>query len=867
MYTSNSRIQNMSSDLPPFVSNSPPPLCHSDSVESDDDFGDFSTNYETYDSPKKKAPDLFNGILEHTVDDFIPPPAPPTSQSVLSNEIPFINHPTHNSNEIQPFQSHNDHSINNEESVLSTDVNKGENIQSVLKTGVKELPQIISNHSLNETDLSNELSNSKHCVNSCTESSTEISTVETQPVQSILSSNGENETSVSEDCVLSSNNLEVFHLTTNEPSVCHINEENTEGEKDSVPSVCHINEENTEGEKDSVQQQENLDSKPQEKTTCDAQHLLDNSNENPSIECKTNLPDVEILTKQEMAINNDLSNQVSSLNMSSDVCENQSKPKRGISNEIKKFLEHEKNIENEFTQFESKFRSFDIPSSDGFDAEISSDTPPTSPEFGPKLSKSFDDDLDDDDDYGSFENFSNEKPDKNVEEDFGDFKCSETVETTLVTHEVNVDKQDGLSTKDIQLEFSEQNICDNNDIVILQDISSSSTNQSIEVKTLPPPLDVEEIYFEDNTQDICFETDFSQFESAHIVPHVINIQSKPCDKNQTSKGENVLTNVESENNSFFEPSHSVQDKIGEEEEDDEDFGDFSNFTSNVPEPSSMCYPQSTVTPPPTESKNDTDDEFGDFTSENVSASEATPPHTQKKFDINSLDMLNLFEKSTQELPECSISTLDQILSQDEAWHRLHDIENTPALSYQWSNSESNKALLSALNIDTRNIIYGPRWKENVPRFAANLGYSPLEPSKPGTIFGDSNSSQQDHIPDAHFDWNGSGLTNPLDGCPSYLLHLDVISLFDTLSSPLSNDTTTTGHSKSSRQTLEEELTSPTPTQPTPSPVPQVLHSQTTTPASTSRSSKSELIINVDKFVDSLPSIGFMLSQQVVFPSK
>lgn len=27
-------------------------------------------------------------------------------------------------------------------------------------------------------------------------------------------------------------------------------------------------------------------------------------------------------------------------------------------------------------------------------------------------------------------------------------------------------------------------------------------------------------------------------------------------------------------------------------------------------------------------------------------------------------------------------------------------------------------------------IYGPRWKENVPRFAANLGYSPLEPSKP-----------------------------------------------------------------------------------------------------------------------------------------
>uniref|UniRef100_A0A8D9BYU3 Aftiphilin n=1 Tax=Cacopsylla melanoneura TaxID=428564 RepID=A0A8D9BYU3_9HEMI len=777
MYASNSRIQNMSNDLPPFVSNSPPPLCHSDSVESDDDFGDFSSNYEAYDSPKKKAPDLFNGIIEHSVDDFIPPSPAPPSQTV----IPLVNHHNINSNEIQP--THNDHSSN--------------------KKKIQELPaQVETNHSLDETDLSNQLSISNH-VNSCTETG---SSTETQPVQSMNSS------SVSEDCALSSNNLQVNSLESAEPSECNIHKESKE-----VPQENSLK-----------QEEENVFSNSQENTTCIAQSTCDSSNSTDNFSIDNCVADVS-----NSEINNcvtDVNNCVADvshcetvtdtdkdLNIPADVCDNQSKPKRGISNEIKKFLEHEKNIENEFTQFESKFRSFDIPSCDG-DVEISSDTPPTSPEFGPKLSKSFDDD--DLDDYGTFEHFTNEKPEVE-EEDFGDFECSEVVETTLMaTHEIkNIDKQvvkrdacmteDGLSTKDIQLEFNEQNICDN-EVAILQD--TSSHNASTEVHILPPPLDVEEIYFEDNTQeDISFETDFSQFESASIVTHVNHIQSKTCDNNQASKGETVLkTHVENESSSFFESSQSTQ------EEEDADFGDFSNFTSSVPEPSAR-----TSCPL-------TDDEFGDLTSETVSA--------QNKFDLNSLDMTSLFEKSTQELPECSVITLDQILSQDEAWRRLHDIENTPALSYQWSNSESNKALLSALNIDTRNIIYGPRWKENVPRFAANLGYSPLEPSKFGVMPGDASSPQQEHIPDAHFDWNGSGLTNPLDG-----------------------------RSKSSRQTLEEELTSPT--TPTPVPASKVLHPPTTTPAASSRSSQSELIINVDKFVDSLPSIGFMLSQQVVFPSK
>lgn len=58
----------------------------------------------------------------------------------------------------------------------------------------------------------------------------------------------------------------------------------------------------------------------------------------------------------------------------------------------------------------------------------------------------------------------------------------------------------------------------------------------------------------------------------------------------------------------------------------------------------------------------------------------------------------------------------------------------------------------------------------MPRFAANLGFAPLEPMKselgpilptqPGNISPTEQPSCE--VPAAKFDWNGSGLTNPLD---------------------------------------------------------------------------------------------------------
>lgn len=95
---------------------------------------------------------------------------------------------------------------------------------------------------------------------------------------------------------------------------------------------------------------------------------------------------------------------------------------------------------------------------------------------------------------------------------------------------------------------------------------------------------------------------------------------------------------------------------------------------------------------------------------------------------------------------------------DKVWQNIKSVEETNALTYQWANSSSNNVLLNALGIDSRNIVsiflfrifklkipglffestiihvvelklFGPRWNPNVPRFAANLGFTPLEPTK------------------------------------------------------------------------------------------------------------------------------------------
>ncbi|XP_021936223.1 aftiphilin isoform X2 [Zootermopsis nevadensis] len=122
------------------------------------------------------------------------------------------------------------------------------------------------------------------------------------------------------------------------------------------------------------------------------------------------------------------------------------------------------------------------------------------------------------------------------------------------------------------------------------------------------------------------------------------------------------------------------------------------------------------------------------------------------------------------------------------WVKLQDMESSHALSYQWSGSAANKGLLVALGIDSRNILFGPRWNTSVPRFAANLGFSPLEPVQAShrspTPMEPSGElpSEEAVVPAAQFDWINSGLVNPLDCATSALLDLDYLNTFDNFTS-------------------------------------------------------------------------------------
>lgn len=75
-------------------------------------------------------------------------------------------------------------------------------------------------------------------------------------------------------------------------------------------------------------------------------------------------------------------------------------------------------------------------------------------------------------------------------------------------------------------------------------------------------------------------------------------------------------------------------------------------------------------------------------------------------------------------------------------------------------------------------LYGEKWNSSMPRFAANLSFNPLEPLKPQQVSHSSTSAESSHsnslnertanitktdVPAVEFDWNSSGLVNPLDG--------------------------------------------------------------------------------------------------------
>nr|XP_015837511.1 PREDICTED: uncharacterized protein LOC103313637 isoform X2 [Tribolium castaneum] len=223
-------------------------------------------------------------------------------------------------------------------------------------------------------------------------------------------------------------------------------------------------------------------------------------------------------------------------------------------------------------------------------------------------------------------------------------------------------------------------------------------------------------------------------------------------------------------NDLSESSVSLKVSESEQKSTEDDFGDFENHFSNDKEASDDEFDD--FVEPPQQSKED--DDFGDFeSSEFGDFSQSCEKSTLPEIDVkNALEkseaiLKEFFPDIEQDSDDCVAA---DYTTENRIFDELKDVTETNALVYQWSKSNSQKMFLKSLNIDTRNILYGPAWNGSMPRFA---GLTPLEPVKTEILTPtpvqnvsspSSNSSQKEisDIPTVQFDWNGSGLINPLD---------------------------------------------------------------------------------------------------------
>ncbi|KMQ93771.1 aftiphilin isoform x2 [Lasius niger] len=230
--------------------------------------------------------------------------------------------------------------------------------------------------------------------------------------------------------------------------------------------------------------------------------------------------------------------------------------------------------------------------------------------------------------------------------------------------------------------------------------------------------------------------------------------------------EPVATRVQENNYSGFECADN----------EDDDFGDFTNFSSATIESKLNDDAKGMQVP-------EDNDDFGDFSNFEISMGVVETQQFSLKESICRIENKNAANKIediiTNMFPMISehheVELKSLIDKTDKVWQNVKSVEETNALTYQWANSSSNNVLLNALGIDSRNILFGPRWNPNIPRFAANLGFTPLEPIKATAESQQpsvSNCSKMqgaacsDEVPAAQFDWNSSGLVNPLDANPS-----------------------------------------------------------------------------------------------------
>ncbi|XP_055381141.1 putative uncharacterized protein DDB_G0282133 isoform X2 [Condylostylus longicornis] len=299
--------------------------------------------------------------------------------------------------------------------------------------------------------------------------------------------------------------------------------------------------------------------------------------------------------------------------------------------------------------------------------------------------------------------------------------------------------------------------------------------------------------------NLVFEADFSQFENA--LP--LNATIKTEDSYFICENE-----IEKSAGLSCEKIPSIHDlKLGNENFSSSLDDNIENRFSNLNTISKVQIDLET------EKIDDFDEEFGefsDFKDASITATNYTMSkvenekmcNPQKTETVSSIldSMFPPFENCSDNGDKNDSKSIRELA---ENYSILTNYDSANALGYQWSSSNTRHSLIKSLGIDSRNILYGEKWNCSMPKFASNLGFTPLEPLKPAKV--DSKSQQLSNsvisnscngtnkhnpIPDAEFDWNSSGLINPLDGSKKQFEEKQNIEIHTTANEPGEVDSST-----------------------------------------------------------------------------
>ncbi|XP_059053132.1 uncharacterized protein LOC131847563 isoform X2 [Achroia grisella] len=327
--------------------------------------------------------------------------------------------------------------------------------------------------------------------------------------------------------------------------------------------------------------------------------------------------------------------------------------------------------------------------------------------------------------------------------------------TESLEHVEDLQSFDVVDESTVVMNESEKNQDLQNTSVVVSETSKEELDRSLNAKN----------------EDILNE-DFDDFQ--FISSHNKDIDNIPGIVDTIQMIENPWENVETENSDFgnftanFENINSnqlnttlshtdlstdynqtqTQKKATQSVENEDEFGDFDDFKSSVVETIGTTLPQA-----------------HESLYQQVPVLNLQSPDTEVQImeRINNI-LTSIFEEEFKETEEKFEGTLDGLLS--ETWGHLVETDVRQPYMVNWSKSLAQKTLLKALCIDSRNILFSPKWSCNsMPKYAANLSTAPLQPQKqttPGTM--QREISNNDKVTNKSGTWTDPFTSNGQESC-------------------------------------------------------------------------------------------------------